>query len=962
MPGISRISGLPPLVAAKTRVPEVQALSRDRLHQRLASIWDHDLGLVIAPAGAGKTTLLAQFAARTTEPVAWYRAESSDGEERTVLAYLEFALGEALGGLDGQWRSVEDAARALEARSLQQPALLIVDDLHVLRGSPAESLLARFVDYAPPNLAVLAASRAAPGFDVSRIHVAGRLLEVRADDLRFRAWEVERLFRDVYRMRHTPEELAELARRTEGWAAGLQLFHLATRGRRADERRVVLSGLAARSRFVREYLASNVLGQLEPQLRRFLVDTCVLGRLTGPMCDRYLGREGSAEILAELARTQVFTVEVEHEGAYRYHEVLRSHLAAVLVDEVGETEARLRYARAGAVLEEAGAVHDALFAYCRGEDWHTVGRLLGHEGEQIARDPGEWLDLLPSGIRDHDPWVHLATARRWRAAGRWVKAVVAYRRAEQATEEGRAGDISRRERLALTAWLEPPLVRRPGWSGLLRESTVRDPLAVSRRAAAGTGPRNRLVAGLSALLAGHVTRARVMLAAVAQEAEASPSLSTGARLAAAAAALLAGDPGATEELGASAEDADALGIPWLARLARALADPGSEGPDREATGRSLDLEILCRGLGSLHGGAPAALEPAALDRAAAGFAKIGAGVAGAWCLAVRALALAREGDVAAVGAAQDAEARARSLAVPGAQAFAHRALAMCQPAHGEAHHAAAMALAGECGLQLPPLLRPVVAAASPRPSATGGAGGAGRPATRAVSLRCFGRFALRVDDGAVELGGVRPRVRSLLRYLSLHAGEAVHREVIAEALWPQSDPEASVRNLHVAVSTLRGVLPCVPQLAVERDGDAYGLALPAGAVVDVVEFGEALSTARSARAAEVAVGAYQQALAIHAGELLAEEGPADWVVGPRDRYRSAAADAAEALAALLFAQGDSAGGALACKQGLEIDRYQDGLWRILVEGLDAAGDAAAAAHARQLYGEVLAELGVSPPS
>ncbi len=84
-----------------------------------------------------------------------------------------------------------------------------------------------------------------------------------------------------------------LARRTEGWAAGLQLFHLATRGKSAEERRRILSGVGTSSRLVREYLARNVLLDLPEELRTFLVETCVLGRLTGDLCDRLLDRHGS---------------------------------------------------------------------------------------------------------------------------------------------------------------------------------------------------------------------------------------------------------------------------------------------------------------------------------------------------------------------------------------------------------------------------------------------------------------------------------------------------------------------------------------------------------------------------------------------------------------------------------------------------------------------------------------------
>src|SRR5205807_10361636 len=136
-----------------------------------------------------------------------------------------------------------------------------------LEDSPAELALERLIDYAPPSITFLIGSRALPGFNLSRLRVSGALLEIGSEDLRFRSWEVERLFRDFYREPLPPEELAELARRTEGSAAGLQLFHLATRGTSPQERRRTLSALRKRSRLTRAHAARNVLHQLPAELR-----------------------------------------------------------------------------------------------------------------------------------------------------------------------------------------------------------------------------------------------------------------------------------------------------------------------------------------------------------------------------------------------------------------------------------------------------------------------------------------------------------------------------------------------------------------------------------------------------------------------------------------------------------------------------------------------------------------------
>ena len=496
---------MPLVVPAKIRVPSPDALPRERLEARLLDAWRHRLTLVVAPAGSGKTTLVARFAAQAAVPVGWYRAETWDADEGSFVRHLEAALRSALPELPGGWTRVEDVAKALEAGPVPAAAL-VIDDGHALEGTDAEGALGRLVDYAPPWLALIVASRVPPSINLPRLRVSGELLELGSDDLRFRAWEVEQLFRDVYHDPVLPGDLAVLARRTEGWAAGLQLFHLATRGRSADERRRVLSGAEMSGRLLREYLAQNVLFGLPEELREFLVDTCVLGRLSGPLCDRLRGRTGSGAVLDELARRSVFTVPVEDaDDAFRYHEVLRQHLDRMLVEAVGEAEARSRHAQAGSVLEAEGALPEALRAFCRAEDWDAVRRLLGGQGERLAAtEQSGWMDAVPPAIERHDPWVALAAARRARNDGRWSAAIDGYVRAEAAFGPSRAADAPRRERQRIAAWLDPVAMPTPDAIGSLRTGLVREPVLGARDAARLDDPAASVARGLLHLAAGEV--------------------------------------------------------------------------------------------------------------------------------------------------------------------------------------------------------------------------------------------------------------------------------------------------------------------------------------------------------------------------------------------------------------------------------------------------------------------------
>ena len=983
-PGRTAALGVQHVVPAKVRVPVLAALPRERLEARLGAAFEKRLTLVVAPAGSGKTTLLARFATTSGAPVAWYRAESWDADEGSFVRHIEAALAGVVPRLTDGWRTVEDAARALDAAAGSPPApvLLVIDDFYNLEDTPAETAFGRLVDYAPPWLTLMLATRVAPGLNLSRLRVADQLLEVGPDDLRFRAWEVEQLFRDVYHDPVPPADLAVLARRTEGWAAGLQLFHLATRGRSAEERRRVLGGPGSSGRLLREYLAQNVMVGLPVELQVFLLDTCVLGRLSGPTCDRVRNAGGSGALLDELARRGVFTVPVEDgTDAYRYHEVLRQHLDRMLVEEVGEAVARERHGRAGHLLEEEGAFPEALRAYSRAEDWDAVRELLGGEGEQLAASgEGRWIEGLPPAIERHDPWVALAAARRARNDGRWTAALAAYSNAETGLGPARAAEAPRSERVALAAWLDPGAMPPQDASGALRAGLVRDPVHAARDLAHRPDPAAPVARGLLLLAAGEVLSARGILEAAADAGSGGPVAAAAARLGATVAAVLAGEPCDRRAFDRAVEDAERAGVAWLARLARALGGslaasaPDTAGGDtagrdtavgiEEPWGPAL-LDLAAAWCG--HGNADGAL--ASADSAADAFRRLGAGVLEAWARSLGALAGAVSGLPDAVDHAAAAEGLARATGTPAARMLAHLALAEADPTRREDHRHLVAATAAETGLVSPPWaggpdhVGTEPPADSPTSPPVVPDGGSGLPVDGPeIRVRTFGGCVLEVDGRRVPLEGVKPRVRSLLRLLALHAGAPVHREVIQETLWPDADGAAGARSLHVALSALRRHLDDVASPPgghlVVRDGDAYRLAV-SPQDVDLGSFDGAVANGRAARArGERSAAAFATALDLYTGDLFPEEGPADWVAERRDQYRARAIEAAERLAEEALLVGDLPAVVRACRFGLELDRYQDALWRMLISARERGGEAGAASRDRREYALVLETLDV----
>jgi DNA-binding SARP family transcriptional activator len=757
------------------------------------------------------------------------------------------------------------------------------------------------------------------------------------------------------------------------------------------------------ARELRDYLARNVLDQLPSELRQFLVETSVLGRLSGSLCDRLLGRTDSREMLEDLERRRLFTQRLAEDGTYRYHEVLRSHLQAVLLEEVGASGLRDRFCTAGGLLVESGAVPEAVEAFCRGEDWDRVSAMLGRNGRQVADEPSAWLDALPAAIVSNDPWLLLASARRLRSEGRLADASEAYRRAEAAFGPSEAGSMCRVERVAIGYWVHgaSPLADRRDPSALLRLALARDPMSVAAEAERLGTPEGEVVAGLAALAAGQVASARRDLLHAADRTDGGRLAQLVSALGAGVAGLLMGQRHAAVEIEGAVAAAEDAGIDWLARIGRAtLAVGGAEEAIREAeavaaASRRLEdrwgdaLASLATAWGAAAGGRPFG----DLGALASKLRSLESGTLEAWARGLEAIAAAREGDPEAREAAAIAEASARSTAVPAASLGANLAFAAVSSSDEEAdeYAAAAVAIARDTGLLAPPV-RSVPAHGLASDDLAGGENGAigtsgangtklaafriaARPATNGanhrppLAIRLLGGFAIARDGTAIDLASVRPRARALLRLLCLHAGMAVHHETIEAAMWPDADPDASSRNLHVAMASLRKVLE--PSAArgsfqlLRREGGAYRLALPDGATVDLIEFERSLAAGRAAADRgdnQAAATSFQAALDRYAGELLPEDGPAEWIADRREVTRLAAVDAAQRLAALELGRGDAERAARAANAGLRIDRYHDPLWRLLIKARDEAGDQGAASRARTGYDRMLAELGVQAGS
>ena len=960
----------------KLRVPEVAGLARERLEKPLLEGPPTALDVVVAPAGSGKTTLLAGVAAASAVPVGWYRITSDDSTEPRLVAHLAWALS-GLVDMDRAGSMAELLGRLDHWTG--SGGLLILDDLHEIAETPAETALERFISLRPRRLQLICGSRRIPDVNVPRIRVSGSYREIGSDDLRFRSWEVEELFASVYREPLRPEAAAALARRTGGWAAGLQLFHLATVGRSASERHQAVGDLGGRSKLVRSYLTRNVLAELPEDRREFLLRTCTIGQLSGAACDALLGTSGSHRILEQLENAQMFTFTDDGGINFRYHEVLQTHLELALVEEYGPSEARAWYRKSAGVLESLGELRSAARAYAKAGDWVSVSRMVKDTGgARIDATVVDDAHLLPASTWQHDPWLALANARRLVREGALRRAAEAYQHAQTLYDEPNYQQMCRFEAQVVSMWL--PGYRSSGpaqsvhsgvqhWSTFLRDAVRQSPDFAALPALPAKDIRVRLMHGLAAISAGEIRLARGMLASIHREESADSLASISASLASAALDLIDGDDvEPASQFSTIASLAENEGLPWVSRLCHGLEQIALIA-SREATWRfescsdmiqaadqmgdawGAGLLAFAAGLAKQRAGEDASAE---LSSAASRFSELGAPVLELWC---RLLAM-REG--ATVSAVRQAVETSHMLRARGAQALALGMLASVSPGCRPREMSDAMELASKCGIPLP---TSEGTDAENSYAAIAAAVEVVEASLPSVAITCFGEYRIAIDGETSTLAPLRPQARWVLQILSLSPDRDHHREFLEDILWPGVDHSVACHRLQVAVSSVRTMFG-QGEVVIRRRGESYRLCLPSRSTVDVCDFTNAISRAATLSARGDVMGrisARQEALNLYAGDLLPEFTGSQHIDTERDRLRRSAAAAAAALASDYRTLGDYEQALVTAQRSVQLDPYQEIPWLILADLHEKLGDVSSAEYVRREHARVRAELEVSVP-
>ncbi|WP_136162534.1 LuxR C-terminal-related transcriptional regulator [Sphingomonas flavalba] len=416
-------SAPPTMLIGKMRPPRqrIVASVREALLGQLETSLSALITIAQSPAGFGKTTLLGQWferlRARGGIKVAWLSLDEDDGEITRFLANLALAFQAAGIAVDpaatSQAPSFSEAAYrrdALRDAIEREPATVIVilDDYHRVRSAEVDSAINYLVRAVPTGLHVVISTRDWPDLRVADLEAQGLVATVDAAMLALTVAEAATIFEG----RLEGEDLARIHARTEGWAVALQLAKLWID--RDPARRGEIGAFSGHTDAIGRYLLEQVLGDLEPDLQDFLVETSILDSFDAEAADAVRDRDDSRQALTRLGRFDALLIPLDAGRRwFRYHHLFADFLREQLQRDPARAtrlhrRAATRFAADGDVLQavkhaqRAGDLAGAVALVNQAGGWEIVL----HQGVGFARglmalfDPAA-IECEPALLRVH---------------------------------------------------------------------------------------------------------------------------------------------------------------------------------------------------------------------------------------------------------------------------------------------------------------------------------------------------------------------------------------------------------------------------------------------------------------------------------------------------------------------------------------------------------------------------------
>lgn len=468
------------LLDTKVQVPHLRAarIARPRLLDLLDAGLSCPLTLVSAPAGFGKTTLVAEWISAVDRPCSWLTLDEGDSDPVRFLAYFVRALQQ----IEDETGSATLAALAgpgLPSRlgsllpmlvndinRIPEPFILVLDDYHLVDGKPVHEMLDFMVDHQPESMHLVITTRADPPLPLARLRARGLMSEIRQADLRFTPAEADDLLCQALGFGLEDSQVGKLTERTEGWIAGLQMAGLALQGLRAESGtrpsgvEEFIQTFGGTHRHVADYLVEEVLARQPEDVRAFLLQTSILDRMCGSLCDAVLAGKafptvaGAAtsgqEMLEHLERANLFLSPFDDRREwYRYHRLFSDLLRLRLREAVHPGDITALHQKASAWYRAQGMLPDSVHHALQTADYEEAARLIERAAPPAWRH-GElgtllhWMESLPPDARRRHPLlsIYLGTIRLLRAEPFSEVEVMVHEAAESDREGQWSGEIA----------------------------------------------------------------------------------------------------------------------------------------------------------------------------------------------------------------------------------------------------------------------------------------------------------------------------------------------------------------------------------------------------------------------------------------------------------------------------------------------------------------------------------------
>jgi LuxR family maltose regulon positive regulatory protein len=395
--------------------------------------------LVSAPAGFGKTTLVSEWLQNLPagksggrQAFAWLTLDEADNNPARFWRYVDAALQHVDPRLGESIRPALSAPQPAPYRSLvtgivddiirtEAQFILVLDDYHHIQDETIHDGINFFVDHLPPSVRLLITTRADPPLQLARRRSRGEMCEIRASDLRFTVEEITQLLNDVMRLDLSTEDLSALEKRTEGWIAGVQMAAISLQD--VVDPHGFVTAFRGDDRYIADYLMEEVLQRQPVEFQQFLLQTSVLDRLNGPLCDAVTGRSDSRSVLNTLERANLFLFPLDNRREwFRYHQLFASLLYQRLVDANDPAAIKALKQRAGRWYADNGYVVEAVEILLACGDFQKAAEVIeksmdilfmANELNLLVR----WSEVIPEGLLATRPRLNVMAAWGSEATG-----------------------------------------------------------------------------------------------------------------------------------------------------------------------------------------------------------------------------------------------------------------------------------------------------------------------------------------------------------------------------------------------------------------------------------------------------------------------------------------------------------------------------------------------------------------